>query len=554
MYNTEKNPGFNLKDIIIKAIFLVLFILLLVWLFPKVPNMKPFYSNVFRENIKYMQDAAESYYTTEKLPKNIGDTAEMTLQDMIDKNLILPFVDEDGNSCDTKKSYVEVKKNKNDYTLKVNLVCPNEENFVEKTLGCYEYCEDCKEEETKPVTALEYQFKQTGSKDASYYSCPDGGTLTNGVCNIYTTNKYKATITTTKGTSYCKNGGVLKDGKCYITKTTSYKASTKEGSYYCPDGGTLNGSTCYVGLSNTYEASVTYTCPKGGYVSGSKCIVEEDVNGTSYSAKTTYYCPNGGSLSGSKCITSKGTQGSSYPATKKTTGGYLGGPFTTKPAGATCTTTRQRACSTCTKFVTVYTACTVPEKTTYSCPNGGSISGTTCYISGTSEKSYAASSKLSCPNGGSLKGSRCVEDSYTEISAYQATKIYNCPNGGALSGTTCKVTGSRTYNATKSQGEQYCPNGGTLSNGQCVKTETTSYAASVTDGTSTKTCPDGGSLKDDGYCYVNKLSKSYNATLNTKKQYYTNYKWSREESLPGWTRTGETRTVTVENTNSNKQK
>ena len=39
MYNTEKNPGFNVKDVIIKAIFLVLFILLLVWLFPKVPNM-----------------------------------------------------------------------------------------------------------------------------------------------------------------------------------------------------------------------------------------------------------------------------------------------------------------------------------------------------------------------------------------------------------------------------------------------------------------------------------------------------------------------------------
>ena len=26
MYNTEKNPGFNVKDVIIKAIFLVLFI------------------------------------------------------------------------------------------------------------------------------------------------------------------------------------------------------------------------------------------------------------------------------------------------------------------------------------------------------------------------------------------------------------------------------------------------------------------------------------------------------------------------------------------------
>ena len=60
MYSSEKNPGFkwdereprnrrfDWKDVIIKAVFLVIFLLLLLWLFPKVPNMKPFYSNVFR--------------------------------------------------------------------------------------------------------------------------------------------------------------------------------------------------------------------------------------------------------------------------------------------------------------------------------------------------------------------------------------------------------------------------------------------------------------------------------------------------------------------------
>ena len=39
MYSNEKNPGINIKDIIVKAIFLVIFALLIVWLFPKVPNM-----------------------------------------------------------------------------------------------------------------------------------------------------------------------------------------------------------------------------------------------------------------------------------------------------------------------------------------------------------------------------------------------------------------------------------------------------------------------------------------------------------------------------------
>lgn len=75
MYSSEKNPGFNWKDLVIKVVFVFLFIILLMWLFKKsTPNMTPFYSNVFRENVKYMQDAAESYYTNERLPKNIGDS------------------------------------------------------------------------------------------------------------------------------------------------------------------------------------------------------------------------------------------------------------------------------------------------------------------------------------------------------------------------------------------------------------------------------------------------------------------------------------------------
>ena len=614
MYNTEKNPGFNVKDVIIKAIFLVLFILLLVWLFPKVPNMKPFYSNVFRENIKYMQEAAESYYTTERLPKNVGDTAEMTLQDMIDKNLILPFVDEDGNSCDTKESYVEVKKNKNDYTLKVNLVCPNEENYVDKILGCYQYCEgdNCKEE-NKPVTAIEYQFKQTGSKDVSYYTCPDGGTLTNGICNIYTTDTYKATVTTTKGNEYCPNGGELKDGVCYKVETTSYDATEGQGKYYCPNGGILNGTKCYVNNSTSYEAaeklscpnggslvgnkcviegsgdssyaaSVRYSCPNGGDLSGTKCIITSQGSSSSYAASVRYSCPNGGSLSGTKCITSSGTSGSSYAATKSTTKQTLSGQYTTKPSGYTCSTTRVKTCSTCTTYKTVYTSC-YKYTTTYTCPKGGSLRGTTCYISGTSGSSYTASKSYYCPDGGSLSGSTCYVKGETSSSSYTASKSYYCPNGGSLSGSTCYVSGSgnesytpsrnytcpnggklsgtkciveesTTYNATKSQGEKYCPNGGTLSGDKCIVTKTNSYKASVSDGTSVKTCPNGGTLKDDGLCYVNKLSKSYKATLNTKKQYYTNYKWSREESIPGWTRTGETRTVTVGNTTTttNKQK
>ena len=290
MYSTEKNPGVNWKDIIIRLVFLIVFILLLIWLFAKkTPNMSAFYSNVFRENISYMQDAARSYYTTDKLPKNIGDVSEMTLQEMIEKKLILPFVDKDGNSCDTKESYVQVTKGENEYVLKVNLVCDDEAAYIVETLGCYEYCEsgececDCEVEEekeeikTKQVT--EYQFKQAYTKNISSKSCLSGYTLgSDGKCHKITNSnpvpaeqKYK-----------------LEKIALEVIKT---KVSNKE-TYDCST--TSTEQQCH-----TEYVKETYNCPKTGYkeVCTTKNVTEsydcncstKIVNGVpSYSCNTCY--------------------------------------------------------------------------------------------------------------------------------------------------------------------------------------------------------------------------------------------------------------------------
>ena len=53
MYSNERRSGFSIADLLVKIIFAALFIFILIWLFEKkVPNMTPFYSNVFRENNK----------------------------------------------------------------------------------------------------------------------------------------------------------------------------------------------------------------------------------------------------------------------------------------------------------------------------------------------------------------------------------------------------------------------------------------------------------------------------------------------------------------------
>ena len=63
--------GINWKDIIVKIILVILFIILLLWLFPR-NDLGVFYDGVYTNNINTMRDAAEKYYTGNRLPSNVG--------------------------------------------------------------------------------------------------------------------------------------------------------------------------------------------------------------------------------------------------------------------------------------------------------------------------------------------------------------------------------------------------------------------------------------------------------------------------------------------------
>ena len=551
MYSNEKNPGLNWKDLLIKLIFVVVFILLLIWLFKiNTPNMKPFYSNQFRENIKYMQDAAESYYTNERLPKNLGDSAEISLRDMINKNLILPFVDEDGNSCDLDASYVEVTKNQNDYTLKTTLVCPKEKNTVVKTLGCYNYCEDCNKDEVKKVT--EYQFKKEASKTTYSLTCPNGGNLKDGTCSLYEKTSYKAAEKTTTGEYYCPNGGTLNGKICVISKETSYKpyTSTTNGYYTCPAGYTLNGSKCYKTSSSTdtVNATAISTCPSGYTLSGSKCTKT-----IAYTDRadfvTSYTCPSGYTLSGSKCTKTTTSGGYTYTASESFS--YKYGQFRSKPSGYTCSYVKVDDCSSgvCLGKKYVYTGCY--KSNGYYCPDGGTLSGTTCTVRGTSSTSTKdATASKTCPSGYTSNGSYCTRTS-SYIDTKNADVTYSCPNGYVSNGNgTCSkvINNTETRNATYVNGttKTYCDNGDTLKNGMCYVSETTKYNASKTEGKTSYLCNNGGTLNNaTKLCEKTVLVNNYAATKVSKVSKGYTYKWSTSETLAGWTRTGATRTSTV---------
>ncbi len=154
----EKNSNSNfIRDLLVKLLLIVIFIFLLMKLIP-MPNLTAYYDSVFSNNLNSMKDAAKSYYTVERMPSETGKSSKMTLQEMLDQNLLLPFTDKDGNACDTKKSYVKVTKGDTEYELKVSLTCDGETKYVIEKIGCYDFCksgkcsEEPKKEETKTKT------------------------------------------------------------------------------------------------------------------------------------------------------------------------------------------------------------------------------------------------------------------------------------------------------------------------------------------------------------------------------------------------------------------
>lgn len=309
MYSSE-NSGIDLKDIIVKILFLVFFVLILLWLYPKMPDLSVLTDRVYNENITSMKDAAVDYYTTERLPKNDGDISEMSLQKMFDLKLLVPFVDKDGNSCDTTNSYVQVTKTGKEYQLKTVLVCGKQSDYIVEYIGCHDVCEKCTKEEKKETTT-KTTTKTSGSSSSEVVVKTTKYTVnfkaTNGTVGTSSVKvtKGNSTSTTAKAKSgyeysslSCTNGqkatysnnkikvsNVTKSTTCTIkfvkssdpvdpTKTYTVKVAVVNGNSNVPSKTVaLNGSTTFtITANNGYDVNNSVvTCNKNvtGVMSGS---------------------------------------------------------------------------------------------------------------------------------------------------------------------------------------------------------------------------------------------------------------------------------------------
>ena len=214
--NVTYRVGINWKDVLVKIILLILFILLLVWIFPR-PNMNVFYDSVYRDNVNSMRESARNFYTIDRLPKNVGEQTSMTLKQMFDQHLLIRFTDKDGNACDENASKVEVTKSSdNEYTLKVALKCGKTDDYILETIGCTTVCSagTC----TTVLTNSNSNVASTNTNNGNNSSIINNGSNNSGNTNISSGTGYTGDdATEVDDTDY--SGYDVKDGK-YTTKVT----------------------------------------------------------------------------------------------------------------------------------------------------------------------------------------------------------------------------------------------------------------------------------------------------------------------------------------------
>lgn len=130
MYQEEK-VSVNWFKIGVRLVTLILIIFLAVKLVLILKDSKTnvVENNEMKERIKLIEDASKKYFTEDMLPKESGESITVTLQELIDKELITEIKDEQGRTCDVSLSNVKVTRLDNEYQYKTTLKCDSFEDY-----------------------------------------------------------------------------------------------------------------------------------------------------------------------------------------------------------------------------------------------------------------------------------------------------------------------------------------------------------------------------------------------------------------------------------------
>ena len=180
--NEFDESEYTLKGFIIKLFLILTIIIVLIWLIPKFflykkskqhEEIKENKEMVLIENstLNSVETAGIKHFNEGNIKKKKKESKKVTLKELQNEKLI-GDVKNSGVTCDNNKTYVEITKNINDYTLKTYVKCSSETKQKTTYLNNYSYCNDnylCERNEQKEKELKEQEERQRN------LSVPDTG-------------------------------------------------------------------------------------------------------------------------------------------------------------------------------------------------------------------------------------------------------------------------------------------------------------------------------------------------------------------------------------------
>lgn len=162
MYQDNNNKTNYVRILLRIALFVLIFVLAFK-LISMIINKRKSYldNNNIDHNLTSMQDVALKYFKEGTVDLEVGQNKKVTLNELIEQQLIGELKDEHKNVCSKDDSYIEILKLENEYRIKSYIVCGN--NSSDK----YTYIDALTKEEIKdkePTTAVIVPTTETTTK------------------------------------------------------------------------------------------------------------------------------------------------------------------------------------------------------------------------------------------------------------------------------------------------------------------------------------------------------------------------------------------------------
>ncbi|MBR1413746.1 MAG: InlB B-repeat-containing protein [Bacilli bacterium] len=267
MYDETVVKKRSWKSIIFKIVVIILVLLIAFFLFRSLINKDDKTTsnngNTFATNFQNLKKVSEKYYTDDKLPTEIGDTNKVTLKELIEQKYIDNLKDSKGNSCSPTNSFAEMKKTaSNKYSLKVQLTCDDEQNYIISTITKEE-----NEVDDIDVDVVEKQPEEVENTENKENETPAENTTPVENKESVTTTPVPAPSTSTKTTTKSSTTTKKSTTTNSSTKTTTKSStSTNTNSNTTTNNTTTNNSTTTTIPKTEVKTSIYYSVsfdPKG---------------------------------------------------------------------------------------------------------------------------------------------------------------------------------------------------------------------------------------------------------------------------------------------------